>query len=152
MESLLILVICQDNILIQIMEMALHLILVILERNKMKPIWFYCRETVKGWEKIPNGLLYLPDDHYSFLNTSLGIQMTCCTREFSSLVIHVSLGPVKSINPSLTEKEILNKAFGILQDFFGDLLFIRQPDHPLKPDVKHFFHLLSRRIPAFSEN
>lgn len=110
----------------------------------------YCQNNL-NWAQIPNGLLGLSDRYLSFLSED-GIQLVCSIEKFNFLVIHVSLAGVSSINPDMTVEDILDKSTFILNNFFDNRIFIRKPDDPRKPNVKHFFHILEKEIPEFSLN
>lgn len=116
-----------------------------------KPIAAYCDQGVPGWNKLPELFVqaYPGEEDFScgFLNSELGLHMMASVKDFGVLhVIHLSLGPIKSFDPSLSEAEwavrIQDNAFSIAESFFPGRTFARQPDDPRKPDVKHYFAVL----------
>lgn len=114
-----------------------------------KPISAYCNQDVHGWEKLPDLFVqaYPGEEDFScgFINSELC--MFASVLDFGILnVIHLSLGPIKSFDPSLSDADwavkIQDNAFSIAESFFPGHTFARQPDDPRKPDVKHYFSVL----------
>lgn len=115
-----------------------------------KPIATYCKQEMLGWDKLPSSS---PDNAISaefscgFIRCKDGIHLMASVKDFEILnVIHLSVGPIKSLNPTLSdqewEKHILSSVRSIANDFFGERDFVRRPDDPRKPSVKHYISVL----------
>ena len=115
-----------------------------------KPIATYCKQEMLGWDKLPPEIMALPgDEEFScgFIRRKDGLHLMASVKDFDVLnVIHLSVGPIKSLNPTLSDQEwekyILSSVCSIAKDFFGERDFVRRPDDPRKPSVKHYISVL----------
>lgn len=117
-----------------------------------KPISFYCKQEVQGWDELPNFMtLALPgEENYScsFVRQADGIQMIASIKFLNNLnTIHVSLAPLRSCRKDWTEEEHNGHVFDVtsevIDSFFPGRKFARQPDDPRRPRVKHYFTVLN---------
>lgn len=117
----------------------------------MKPISSYCKQEVVGWNRLPPEMVMArsgeEDFSCGFINSVLGLHMMASVKDFGVLqVIHLSIGPIKSYDSSLTneewERRIYANVVDIAETFFPRRQFARQPDDARKPDVKHYFAIL----------
>lgn len=88
-----------------------------------------------------------PPESCAYLRQRDGVHFMATIKNLGVLqVIHVSIGPVKYYRPDETPEQLdeylIEVAPEVVQTFFGDRKFARQPDDPRKPDVKHYFAVL----------
>ena len=121
-----------------------------------KPVREYIVGVPQGWTEIPTKLLIgtvIEEQEAPFFCSYLrkdGIQLTVSVRDYGSLrVIHISFAPVYRAKKDQTQEEIdghlFDEVYNITKGFFGDRKFLRQPNTPGRPEIKHFFHVLEER-------
>ena len=116
----------------------------------VRKIATYCRQEAEGWDKFPAYLVPSPpgeEDLYCGFMRKDGAHMMASVKDYGRLqTIHVSIGPIYSLRPDLTPEELKDYLFSItpevIETFFGERRFAKQPDDPRKPDVKHYFSVL----------
>ena len=118
---------------------------------KRKPISTYCRQEVEGWNKLPDAMvLPLPGEEEfccGFIREEDGVHLMVTLDDLNSLtIIHISLAPIRFYKKDWTDEEHLDHIFNVTPDivetFFGNRKFARQPDDPRRPQVKHYFAIL----------
>lgn len=118
---------------------------------KRKPISEYCQQEVAGWYAIPEltMTIFPGEEEFScvFFRESDAIQFLATVKDHNGLrVIHASLAPIRSVRKDWTDEEhnghIFDVAFEVLKSFFPGRKFLRQPDDPRRPQVKHYFSIL----------
>ena len=115
-----------------------------------KPISTYCRQEVEGWDKLPPQMVVAPpgeEEFYCGFMRKDGVHLMASVKDYGRLqTVHVSLAPVRFYRPDLTDEEHLEYIYEVTPDvvesFFGDRRFARQPDDPRRPQVKHYFAVL----------
>jgi len=116
-----------------------------------KPISTYCLQEVDGWNKLPPSMVLAPPGeeafYCAFIREKDGVHLLASVKDYGKLLtIHVSLGPIRYYRPDLTDEEHEQYVFDVtpkvVECFFGDRRFARQPDDPRKPNLKHWFAVL----------
>lgn len=113
----------------------------------MKEVHRYCAASVPGWDVWPDDLLFAKPGEEGkscgFVNRQTGLHLLCSIKAYPMVLLHVSIGIIRSFRPDLTEQqhEELRDALTpeIIQIFFGDRQFARQPDDPRRPTLKNYF-------------
>ena len=82
-----------------------------------------------------------------FLRESDGAHVMASIKDLGRLqTIHVSIAPIRFYRPDWTDEEHQRELFAVTPDiietFFGERRFARQPDDPRRPGVKHYFAIL----------
>jgi hypothetical protein len=104
-----------------------------------KPISTYCRQEVEGWNTLPPSMVVAPpgeEDFYcGFIRESDGVHLMASVKDYGKLqTIHVSLGPIRYYRPDLSDAEheqlVFDATYDVVQCFFGERRFARQPDDP----------------------
>lgn len=115
-----------------------------------KPIATYCRQEAEGWDKLPPHMVLCPPGDEPFYCAFLrkdGVHMMARVADYGVLKnIHVSIGPIRSCRPDLNDEEMADYLYQVtpevIETFFGERRFARQPDDARKPEVKHYFAIL----------
>ena len=115
------------------------------------PIATYCCQEVEGWNKLPDSLVLprLGEEEFTcgFFREEDGIHFLATVTEFDNLtLIHVSIAPIRFFKKDWTDEDHMGHIFDVtpevIKSFFGDRSFMRQPDDPRRPQVKHYFSIL----------
>lgn len=114
-----------------------------MQQQQKQVIDYLVNKEVSGWVYLGN----LIPEHPSYLHSEDGIQMIFSFKDFGLLrSIHVSLCPIRGMKKDLTDQDhellVIEKSAAIIESFFGDRDFAKNPSDPRAPLNKNFFALL----------
>ncbi len=106
----------------------------------------YCNSNVDGWNLLPD--ILKPQENESscgFMRIKDGIHLMASIKDYGDMqCIHVSLAPIRTLRKDWTEEDhvghIFDIAYEVIKSFFGDKQFLRTPDSPDHPLVKHYIY------------
>lgn len=111
----------------------------------------YCKQDVEGWNILPDILpnftnSNMPNKEISFLRIVDGVHLMASIKNYGDMeCIHVSLAPIRTLRKDWTEEDhighIFDIAYEVIKSFFGAKQFLRKPDSPDHPLVKHYFYV-----------